>query len=264
MRRPYGQKKPSLAIALGSMLALGLFGLPSFANNFNSNLRQGLPGRRISGGSRSTGTACVAQPEQPIIALMPESNLGLTLSERPTFWFAMPEINQSKNIEFGIFNQNEELIYQKTFQPSGEAGITHFSLPETEVALATDQDYRWYLTIICDPSSRAEDLVVTGWVRRITPDSTLVESLAEATQQEQIALYQDAELWYETITQLADLYRDVAQDSTAAETDTVEQEWNRLLEAVNLPQVVETPFSNPSNLDLAMTRPTSRQASRPE
>ncbi|MEL6354412.1 MAG: DUF928 domain-containing protein [Cyanobacteria bacterium J06627_28] len=264
MRRPYCQKKSGLAIALGSILALGLFSLPSFASNFNSNLRQGLPGRRISGGSRSIGTACIAHPEQPIIALMPESNLGLTISARPTFWFAMPEVHQSKNIEFGIFNQNEELIYQKTFQPSGEAGITHFSLPETEAALAIDQEYRWYLTVICDPSSRAEDLVVTGWVRRITPESALVESLAEATQQEQVALYQDAELWHETITQLADLYRNIDPDSTASQTGTVEQQWNALLEAVNLPQVTETPFSNQSNLGLAVTLPASSHASRPE
>lgn len=264
MRRPYCQKKLRPAIALGSILALGLLSLPSFASNFNSNLRQGLPGRRISGGSRSIGTACIAHPEQPIIALMPESNLGLTISERPTFWFAMPEVNQSKSIEFGIFNQNEELIYQKTFEPSGEAGITHFSLPETEAALAIEQDYRWYLTVVCDPSSRAEDLVVTGWVRRITPESALVESLTEATQQEKIVLYQDAELWHETITQLADLHRNVAPDGTEAQTDTVEQQWNELLEAVNLPQVVEAPFSNQSNLGLAATLPASSQASRPE
>ena len=224
------------------------------ANSSEVNLRQGLPGRRISGGSRSPDTACLASPDQPVIALMPESNLGLTLAEHPTFWFAIPSISQGKEIEFGLYNQNEELIYQKTFEAPSEAGIASLSLPETAAALNPEENYRWYLSVVCDPASRAEDLVVTGWVRRVEPDSNLLYELSSATPQEQLDLYRASGLWHETITTLASLHPyEATSDSTGHPTA---HQWNALLESVALPQVMNTPFSRP--IGLALTTPLTQ------
>ncbi|MEL6602094.1 MAG: DUF928 domain-containing protein [Cyanobacteria bacterium J06614_10] len=233
----FNQTTSSLAIALCSLLTIGVFSPPGFANpNASvSSLRQGLPGRRISGGSRSPETACLRTPDQPVIALMPKSNLGLTLSARPTFWFSMPDVSADRAVEFGLYDAEGEMLYQKTFSP-GAAGITDFSLPEDAPALATGQDYRWYLSVVCDRASRSEDLVVTGWVRRIEADSTLQAQLATASPEEQVALYESQALWYDALTTLAKLQQ-------TNPTSALRQQWTALFESIDLPQITETPFS---------------------
>ncbi|MEL6158398.1 MAG: DUF928 domain-containing protein [Cyanobacteria bacterium J06554_11] len=233
----FNQISSSLAIALFGLLTIGAFSSPGLAspNAAASSLRQGLPGRRISGGSRSPGTACLRTPDQPVIALMPKSNLGLTLSAHPTFWFSMPDVSADRTVEFGLYDAEGEIIYQKAFSP-GAAGITRFSLPDDAPALTANQDYRWYLSIVCDRASRSEDLVVTGWVRRIEADRAFQAQLATASPEEQAALYKSQALWYDALTALAELQQ-------TNPTSDLQQQWIALFESVDLPQIIETPFS---------------------
>lgn len=230
----------ALALAIGGLLTLGVLSEPAFAGIQNENLRQGLPGRRISGGSRSPRPACLNTiPNQPVIALMPEGNIGLTLSAHPTFWFSLPAISAGKSLEFGLFNQAGEIVYQKTLEASEEAGITHLSLPENTAPLEVDQDYRWYLSVVCNPNSRSEDLFVTGWVKRVQPDRNISQQLATATDQERLALYEESALWYDILTTLAELRRKSPTDTELA------QRWSTLLESVNLTQVIAPPTNKP-------------------
>ncbi|MFK8182608.1 MAG: DUF928 domain-containing protein [Phormidesmis sp.] len=226
------------------------------ASSQRNNVRQGLPGRRISGGSRSPSTACLTTPGQPVVALMPKSNLGLTLSERPTFWFSLPAISTDRTLEFGLYDQSGELIYQETFDVPNKAGISSLALPNTFAPLSAEKDYRWYLSVVCNPASRSEDLVVTGWIRRMQADSALRSQLADATLQERLSVYETSELWFETLTMLAELRRTVQADyhptqlpaDTSQQVDAlrIDEKWRGLLESIDLTQVAAVPFSNES------------------
>lgn len=238
MRRP-NLTTSTIAIAIGGLLTLGLTSEAAFANWQTDDLRQGLPGRRISGGSRSPSNACLTTPNQPVIALIPEENVGLTLSEHPTFWFSLPAVSNDRELEFGLFDEAGEVVYQKTFEASGKAGITHLSLPETTTALETNKAYRWYLSIVCDPESRAEDLFVTGWIERIQPGNEMRQQLATATSQERLALYEESALWYDALTTLAELRQN---NPTAIE---LTQRWSNLLESVSLAQAISAPLNSP-------------------
>jgi hypothetical protein len=235
-----------MSLAMGGLLIASVFTEISLANSPSEELRQGLPGRRISGGSRSPSTACLAGVDQPVIALVPENNLSLTLSEHPTLWFSLPAVSQGKSLEFGLFDPAGELIYQKTLVATGEAGITNLSLPETLAPLATGQAYRWYLSVVCNSDNRSEDLFVSGWVERVQLADEVNQQLASAPMQERIAIYTSNELWHDALTTLAELRRN---DPTASQ---LVQPWNALLEAVDLDQVVSTPFSHELALSPAL------------
>jgi len=226
-----------LTAAIGSLLALSVLGLPAQANTQDTSVRQGLPTRRISGGSRSPSNACLSTPNQPVIALIPEDNVGLTLQERPTFWFSMPGVNQDRTLEFGLFSEEGELLYQKNFQPAESAGVTNITLPAAAPTLDTEKNYRWYLSVVCNQESRAEDLVVTGWVRRIQVTNELQQQLTVATEQERLALFETTEIWFDKLTALAELRR-------RHPSNQLDQYWTALFESVDLPQVTDAPFTN--------------------
>lgn len=240
-----------LNLAVGSLLSLtslAVLSESSIADTQRNNVRQGLPGRRISGGSRSPSTACLTTPSQPVVALMPKSNLGITLSERPTFWFSLPAINPDRTLEFGLYDQSGELIYQESFNASGKAGISSLSLPNTFTSLSAEKDYRWYLSVVCDPDSRSEDLVVTGWIRRVQSDNELSAQLANATPQERLLVYEASELWFETLTTLAELRQTAQSDSDfdqlQVDAHQIDEKWRGLLESIDLIQIAAVPFSN--------------------
>lgn len=245
--------KTTAALLLGGLLALSVLSEPSLAGTQASNARQGLPGRRISGGSRSPNTACLTTPNQPVVAIMPESNLGLTLSGHPKLWFSLPAINPDRTLEFGLYNEAGELLYQTTFRPSGKAEVASLSIPETFAPLDIAKNYRWYLSVVCNPENRAEDLVVTGWVRRIQPNSLASEQLATATPQDRLIIYEQAEIWYDTLTALAELLQREPGVSNS------EQQWISLLESIDLPQVITVPLGN----ELTPIPTTTAQASLP-
>ncbi len=229
------------------MLACSLFGLPGFANSQEDNQRLGLPGRRISGGSRSPNTACLTTPNQPVIALIPKSSVGLTISEHPTLWFSLPGISADRSLEFGLVDESGELLYQKTFSVPADAGIVSLLLPETTAPLLIGKNYRWNLSVVCDAESLSENLSVAGWIQRIEPDQAMRERLTVATGRERLSIYEESMLWYDALTTLAELRRDAVDGDTAesaAASDSLEQQWIALLESIELSQVVSVPFGN--------------------
>ena len=238
MRR---SKHSSIAIALlCGLLSLSILNEPGLANSQTSNARQGLPGRRISGGSRSPSTACLlsdSEANQKVVSLTPEDNLNRTVLTHPTFWFSLPAIESSRQIEFALIDQDEELIYAETLQATGKAGLESVSLPQTVPALQPDQAYKWHLSVVCNPNSRATDLVVWGWIERTLAQSSTLQQIEQATPQERLALYSNLSAWNDTLTELVALHRD-RQLSNQPTTD-LEDQWTKLLASESLNQIID-------------------------
>lgn len=225
-----------------ALSALVLLSEPTKASSRDNSVRQGLPGRRISGGSRSPDAACLLTPDQPVVALMPKSNLGLTLSERPTLWFSLPAISTGRKLEFGLYSPAGELVHKESFNAPEDAGITSLKIPETFAPLTVGEDHRWYLSVVCNPQSRSEDLVVTGWIRRIPADNDFEERIAKAVPYEQISIYQESALWLEALATLVEV-RLESPNNTALERLT-DEKWVGLLESVDLLRVAMEPLSS--------------------
>ncbi|MEW6492878.1 MAG: DUF928 domain-containing protein [Cyanobacteriota bacterium] len=198
--------------------------------------RQGLPGRRVGGGTRGD---CYLG-EKTLTALIPQNNIGLTVSAHPTFFFYVPQSSNAQLVEFVLRDENDQLVYEKQLRTNGPSGIVSFSLPEAIASepLKVNQKYHWYFSMICNPQNRAHDVSVDGWVQRVEPTPTLTRELEAVTLPERAALYAEAGFWHDALTTLAQLRYSRPYDWALA------AQWAQLLQSVGLDELAQEPLVN--------------------
>ena len=108
----------------------------------------GRPNTRIPGGTRDTYCPTV---DPKMTALVPEE-MGLTVSNSPTFWFYIPY--NSQEVQTGEFvlqdEKGEKDIYRTTFKFSDTPGIVNLPLPENlPKSLEIERPYLWSLVVFC-------------------------------------------------------------------------------------------------------------------
>ncbi|WP_223280338.1 DUF928 domain-containing protein [Nostoc sp. PA-18-2419] len=136
-----------------------------------------------------------------------------TISDRPTFWFYIPYLPVSRrNAEFVLIDENEDDVYSATFSLSQKEGIASLQLPLTVPPLKQGKKYQWVFSVICNPLNRSGDATVNGWVERVPESSNLNSRLKVATTREQVSIYAEAGLWYETLATFATLWKNNPQD----------------------------------------------------
>lgn len=192
--------KSATAVTCGVILTFGSISLPALANK--QQVRQGLPGRRISGGVRSE---CFADSTQSLVALTPRNLLGKTAQARPAFWFSLPDTQSTKSINFELFDSTDNLIYSAQVERSYASGLSKIELPQTAPALLEGENYRWVFDINCESDPDSASLEVQGWVRRVDISDDISSQIVSADLAEQAYLYEEADLWHEQIAALADL-----------------------------------------------------------
>ncbi|MBW4548637.1 MAG: DUF928 domain-containing protein [Symplocastrum torsivum CPER-KK1] len=212
------------------------------------------PGSRTGEASRARG-GC-PRVTTPLTALMPvtkgtssgqsasttpttsESVYGLTVAERPTFWFYVPyPLTSSRPVEFVLQDEDGNDIYQTQFTESGTVpGVVGLQLPPTVDPLEVGKRYRWYFLIYCNPE---EPTFVEGWVERVALNPTLKTQLDQATTPQQKAdLYAQAGIWYEAVTTLAELRRQKPNDQA------LNAQWLELLQSVDLEAIATEPVTS--------------------
>ncbi|MEL6469292.1 MAG: DUF928 domain-containing protein [Cyanobacteria bacterium J06623_4] len=219
-------KKTIFQASLGAGLLLVSAVLPATARDVQ--LRQGLPGRRISGGTRSE---CMAG-SSPVVALNPATNIGQTISDRPSVYFVVPEIEASYDLEFSLRDADGNRVYEKSLNTSTDRGLVGIQLPEQ--ALQTEQDYRWYFSIVCDAQDPTQNDVLSGWLRQVEAD-TVAENALSLTAQDGVAeglaaaqAYRAEGLWNDAIETLVSLREQHPNDVS------VRDSWHQLLQALEL------------------------------
>ena len=179
----------------------------------------GRPGRRAGGGSRSP---CLPM-ELPLTALMPATNSGKTIAERPTFWFYVPYSPQeARSGEFVLQNEKNDDVSRTPFTLPKTPGFVSFSIPPTQPGLEIKKWYRWYFKLYCDPQKLSGSDFVEGWVQRIELTTALDTQLKAAKPQEYIA-YASNLIWYDALDRLAQLRL------TKPPNATLDNDWADLL-----------------------------------
>ena len=197
----------------------------------------GLPTHRRDGGSRGSRDNCVASAEnQNLTALIPEQTVGINASATPKLFFHIPEITDQKNLEFVLRNERDELMYEAFLSTKGK-GIISIEIPVNlgSNLLQTEQNYHWYLSMICDERQRSRDIVVEGWMRQRKIDTAIREQLNTASSVEQAEVYRDRGFWYDALSVLAD-------NDSAAEESMVRRKWSEMLESIGLIELASQPF----------------------
>lgn len=189
-------------------------------------------GRRDAGQCRETLT-----PNQPegmrqsldrlLVALIPPSNSGLTLAERPTFLFYVPQTS-AKTAEFILEDNNLNRLATLQLNLTGTPGVYSLTPSQTDLPLSLDKDYQWAFSLVCGQEGDLRDPIVSGRVRRIQPAPALVNQLEVASPLERAKLLAAAGIWYEAVTTLATLQKAQPQNPQLAAA------WGELLRSVGL------------------------------
>lgn len=180
----------------------------------SETLRQGLPGRRLGGGTRSDRV--FAHDYVYLAALVTADNLSTTTAAHPSLMFYVPEMVEDQTVEFVLRDRNDQLVYETAFQVEKTGGLISIDTATTGIdPLNLNENYEWYFSIIPNHEDRANDIVVYGSVQRV--DET------------------GATLWHDAITTTGALYQENPQDIniTAA--------WNQLIETAGLTAIIESP-----------------------
>lgn len=229
---------------------------PVFVRPKTPNRLTTISGRREGMGSRNTCPAV----KMPLTALTPfqeqqqvstktnKSSIGivggLTTLEKPTFWFYVPYTTQNltnSSAEFSLQDDEQTDIHRTQIVIPANPSIIGVSLPNTVKSLEVGKTYRWYLKIRCNAQTASLPVYVEGYIQRKNLDSRVTEQLKTAVDPQQKAtIYAKEGIWFDALNTLAQL-RQTSQNAS------VEQDWQSLLQSVNLDGIATAPLVNSTN-----------------
>ncbi|MCT7979049.1 DUF928 domain-containing protein [Laspinema olomoucense] len=199
------------------------------------------PGLPINNGIRGKCPVDLDLPSESLTALMPSSGVGLTLAGNSTsFLIYLPSTSALTGELILQDETGTEQLYQMMVTLTNTPGIIKLTVPLDELSLKSGEYYRWYFSILCDPTDRAADLFVSGWLKPMDVSPSLMADLDNAaTPLERAEIYGKNGFWYPTLELLADIQQSSTDFSTEAKIG-----WDELLssEVVNLESLVNQPF----------------------
>lgn len=195
---------------------------------------EGIPSNRRDGGSRGN---CIAS-EKDFIALVPEKSINLTASVNSRLFFYVPQTDTPKTIEFVLRNSKDQLVHETFIETSGRAGITSVAIPAQAKRSSQESqgDYRWYLSMICDPNERSRDIVLEGWIKYLELNNSLKEKIKVSSSLEKFNLFQQQGVWYDALS--------VVAESQKSESNlvSIQTQWSQLLESIGLGDLASEPL----------------------
>jgi len=220
------------------------------------NIRFQTPEIREQGDRRNTiideGTRSRCELKDGPTALIPETNIGLTLSEYPKFFVYLPALEVLKKdrcydflpeeitVEFYLGDEADKSksVYLTEFKLPNTNGIIRIELPDdgSIPPLAVGKKYQWWASIVIDPWARNEDLFISGWIKRIETTPTLLQQLQTTTPDNHPKIYAEAGIWHETLDSLATLRQSNPNNSTFI------TQWQDILQSVALEAVADAPL----------------------
>lgn len=264
-QRPLEQSKSSLLLA--TLLSLsGLFGINSQSVsaqietlvNFEPPPMSS-PGNREAGGQRND--TCADTRDAPgLMALVPDTNVGLTTKNSPDLFAYVPPSNVEQ-AELRIFKEDTgaevfagQIVLPESTADSDykyQAAIISMPLKSELVSLQPGESYIWALMLVCNTRNRAEDIVVDVVVQQADDNylSTLpsdvnkaLEEVGSASNEEQLRIFSAAGLWQDLLSELSMLVQE--------NPSLYEASWQRLLSNQGMETVADAPIFESTLLPL--------------
>ena len=154
------------------------------------------------------------------------------------FFFSVPETTETHLLELVVRNHQDELVYDTLIETTERPGIIALQLPENfpQESLKTQENYHWYLSLICNQHNRAHDLVVSGWLRRIDIESNIRQQLQNSAPLAQAHFYQQQGLWHDALSAV------VQGQKLANHGREAQAKWTELLTALGLGELANQPL----------------------
>ncbi|BAY29255.1 hypothetical protein NIES2107_10960 [Nostoc carneum NIES-2107] len=170
--------------------------------------RRGTPPGKEGTGSRGD---CIHQQDKPPLTHIVGGNQSqFSVQDYPTIWVYLPYIApEVTNAEFSLQDGDTE-VYRARLNLPSKAGIIGITLPATITALKVDKKYRWYFDVNCSPNISSDNSSthdsITGVIQKKLISVELERDLKTAkTPLDKIFVYAKHDIWYEAITELAQL-----------------------------------------------------------
>jgi len=211
--------------------------LPNQSKNSFRPPRTSTPVNTQGGASR--GPVCQdKKSELKVIPLVPmTSQMGATVADYPTFSWYMPETS-AQAVEFVLQDESGNAVYkvQYALAKSAESDISKPSLMSLTLPafaslspLEIGKEYRWYVMLVCNPFDSSDNVYSPyASIKRVAPDPALALRIQQATPQQRVALYRDAQLWHDAVSTLVELQRTRPDDANLPVA------WDRLLSSAGL------------------------------
>lgn len=159
--------------------------------------RRGAPGRRMSGGTRTSGTNTTV-----VIVLTPET-MGLTIRAQPTLYWYLSE-NVAKHVILTVVDENAiDPIVEATLAPPAQPGIQALDLASLGVRLEPEQHYEWEIALLDPSGDRHRDVYARGAIERVEPSADLRAKLATGSPLERAKALAEAGIWYDAMDEVS-------------------------------------------------------------
>ena len=186
---------------------------------------------------RYAGLTCEDRGNTKVTALVPESQIGRTVSEYPVFFVYWPQTDAELG-EFMLEDEIGNLIYQQDLTIKNLSGVIGVSIPaNTNVPpLEVGKNYTWKFILVCDPEDRSSDRIERGVVRRVELSADILSELENADPRQKTVIYAENGIWQDALGTLA-----AARHANPNDTD-LGADWKSLLDSVKLGEIAAEPL----------------------
>ncbi|HEY9803492.1 MAG TPA: DUF928 domain-containing protein [Leptolyngbyaceae cyanobacterium] len=196
--------------------------------------------RQAAGGASRAGTyelhpgTVAATGPAALIALLPQSFYGTTVSERPTIMAYIPATNAEEAV-FSIKDEAGNMQHQMTIPVAGKSGVIAVKLPANAPALAVGKNYQWFLALKVDGQLSPSTPYVDGWIQRIQPNAEVTTAMQQKDAFKLATALGKNGVWYDCVATLA------AVQAAQPHNATIVKQWEELLSSVSLKDIATAP-----------------------
>jgi hypothetical protein len=152
------------------------------------------PYQRIRGGA---SRGCDRAFNNELTLLAPSDHMALTTQAHPTFFFHLSNTPEQA-VRFTLVEPEvAEPILEKTI-PVAESGVIEVTLPSQSPNLEVGKNYRWSVSLVCNPQRPSQNVFAFAWIERIAVPSELSKELAQAPNYSALT-YAQAGIWYDAL-----------------------------------------------------------------
>jgi hypothetical protein len=145
-------------------------------------------------------------PFPKLIAPIVPPHTGLTATTQPSiYWYLSSAWNGE--IEFTINKIHspepalELILGLPEDKDAREQGFHSVNLADFDLSLEENVEYEWFVAIVPDPMERTGDLIASGTIKYVKPDSQLAQQLQKNDKEAYLAYLQNG-IWYDGLALL--------------------------------------------------------------
>lgn len=159
---------------------------------------------KTGGGARIDGDGGSRGPGRnlPSLYVLAPNHTALTTREQPSlFWYQTAAAQTHFELTLTEPKNPKPLLRVATDKADG--GIHRVSLAKHKVMLKPGIAYKWTIAWVPDPANRSQDVIASGSIQRIEPETKLTAALAGAKGAEKAAVYAQNGVWYDALETLS-------------------------------------------------------------